>query len=148
MGVIISGFPGCGMTWLKEEYGKKISIAKLNQEDFTSLEEYVNTIVEKSDTADIVLASTDKQVRKVLNDNEIDFDYFYPGESRRLEFLMNAVRKKNNMEANKKLDSEWVDMIEAVEAENFPHCRKHCLKNPGEYIGNDLMVKNFISNLH
>ncbi len=147
MGVIISGFPGCGMTWLKEEYGKKISIVRLYQEDFVSVEDYVKAIKEKSDIADIVLASTDKEARKTLDKKEIDFDYFYPGESRRLEFLINAVRKNNKMEENKKLDKNWLDTIKELEAENLPHCKKHCLRNAGEYISNDLMVKNYISNL-
>lgn len=146
MGIIVSSFRGCGKTYLKNTYGDKVVIKEsiLNEENHDS---YAQQTLDLANESDIVFVPATKEVREILNENNVDYDLYYPDKKRRLEFVENQAKKRENMKMIQEMDNKfdkWIDEIENDESEN---CYKHKLSNRNEFIGNDPTIMQYITNV-
>jgi len=154
MGIIISSFTGCGREFLKNTYGDKVKIFDSVEEipmeeiDDESLESLVSKVMSVVDENDIVFIDSSKKIRDAFNSKSIDYDVFYPSETRRGEFIENQVRKRANPKNIQKLDryfDKWVKEIDDDESQN---CYKHKLSTFGEFIGNSPIIMQYINSLN
>ena len=124
MGIIVSSFIGCGREYLKNAYGDKVKIFDAvesipledvdGQSNEDLMEKYVNTVMSVVDENDIVFIDSSNRVRKAFNEKNIDYDVFYPADSRRGEFVENQVRKRtkpNNIRDLDKNFEKWIKFI-------------------------------------
>jgi hypothetical protein len=139
MGIIVSCFTGCGREFLKETYGDKIKIfdavaeipltdvdGKINSE---LLESYYNKVMSVVDENDIVFIDSASNVRDIFNDNNVDYDIFYPSKERRGEFIENQVRKRTSPKEIQKLDKNFEKWVNDIDNDESPNCYKHKLPN-------------------
>ncbi len=144
MGIIISSFIGCGKTYLTNINSDKIKIFDASD---INKESIVNEVMGNVDKYDIVFIPSDKEIRSLFDEQNIDYDLFYPSDNRRGEFIENQVRKRNKPDIIRNLDknfNEWIQEIDNSEATN---CYKHKLSNFGEYIGNDYAIMQYIDSI-
>jgi hypothetical protein len=148
MGIIISSFTGCGRSYFKNVYGKQTKIYDAVDElsEKHDLETYFNTVMSEVDKNDIVFIDFSSNVRSVFEENNIDFDVFYPSSERRGEFIENQVRKRSNPKDIQNLDRYFDKMIEDIENDESPNCYKHKLENKGEFLGNAPSIMQYINN--
>lgn len=157
MGIIISSFIGCGREYLKNTYGDKIKIfdavAEIPLTDVNGktngdlIEGYVNKVLDVVDDNDIVFIGASKQIRKVFNEKNIDYDLFYPSTNRRGEFIENQVRKRMSPKIIQTLDMNFDKWIEEIDNDETENCYKHKLSKQGEYIGNSSEIIRYIDSL-
>lgn len=149
MGIIISSFIGCGREYFKNTYGKKAKIFDAVEElSQTDLDTYFNTVMSEVDKYDIVFIGSNNVIRDKFNENNVDYDIFYPSSERRGEFIENQVIKRTNPKVIRELDKnfeEWVDDIDNDESQN---CYKHKLSNKGEFIGNSPIIMQYINSVN
>lgn len=144
MGIIISGFKGCGRTYFANTNNDKVKVfekrGKLKNENIDEIMNVVNDY-------DIVFIDSDAKTRELLEDRNIDFDVFYPSKERRGEFIENQVKKHTIAKEIQELDRyfyEWVDNIDDDESEN---CHKHKMAEYGHFIGNDQVIIQYINSI-
>ena len=149
MGIIISSFTGCGRSYFKNIYGKQVKIYDAVEElsEKKDLETYLNTVLNETSKHDIVFIDFSNDVRSVFEENNIDFDVFYPSSERRGEFIENQVRKRSNPKDIQNLDRYFDKMIEDIENDESPNCYKHKLENKGEFLGNTPLIMQYINNI-
>lgn len=157
MGIIVSCFTGCGREFLKNTHGDKVKIfdavaeipltdidGKVNNE---LLESYFNKVMSVVDENDIVFVDASTAVRDKLNENNVDYDIFYPSIERRGEFIENQVRKRTNPKIIRSLDKDFEKWVKEIEDDESPNCYKHKLNNQGEFIGNAPIIMQYINSL-
>ena len=153
-GIIIMGFPGCGTQTFynsaNESYPPKATMTGVdprdcNPQDFA--EDFIRLLNEKVDNYDVVFVPFDSGIMRILHQNAIDYDLFYPDKTRRPEFLQNFVKQKRNLNDIRKIDHKWLDWQKLIEIETSEYCHKHCLKRD-EYIGNNPMILEYINSLN
>ena len=44
-----------------------------------------------------------------------------------------------------KIDNNWNKWIDEIENEDNPHCHLHCLREQGQFIGNNPMIMQFVT---
>jgi hypothetical protein len=141
MGIIISGFKGCGRTFFTNLNKDKVRIfEKRGELTNDTIEEINNTI----NDYDVVFVDSDAKSRELLEEHNLDYDIFYPSKERRLEFLENEVKKRTNSKDIQELDrffNKWIDEIDGDDSEN---CHKHKLVENGHFIGNDEMIIRYL----
>lgn len=149
MGIIISSFTGCGRSYFKNVYGKQVKIYDAVEElsEKNDLETYLNTVLNETTKHDIVFIDFSNDVRSIFEENNIDFDVFYPSSERRGEFIENQVRKRSNPKDIQNLDRYFDKMIEDIENDESPNCYKHKLENKGEFLGNTPLIMQYINNI-
>jgi tRNA uridine 5-carbamoylmethylation protein Kti12 len=149
MGIIVSAFPGCGKTTMFNELNGKIKIMDSDSSKFDKNhfpKNYIDHIKENVDNVDILFVSSHKEVRDALNYEGIDFDLFYPDQSRKNEFLINYVGRKSPRDLIMKINSEWNDWINEIESEHLEHCHKHKLLD-GQFLSNNDLLNRYIETL-
>lgn len=157
MGIIISCFTGCGREFLKNTHGDKVKIfdavAEMPLTDVDSkvngdlLESYFNKVMSVVDENDIVFVDASTAVRDKLNENNVDYDVFYPSFERRGEFIENQVRKRTNPKIIRSLDKDFEKWVKEIDDDESPNCYKHKLNNQGEFIGNAPIIMQYINSL-
>ena len=157
MGIIVSSFIGCGREYLKNAYGDKVKIFDAvesipledvdGQSNEDLMEKYVNTVMSVVDENDIVFIDSSDRVRKAFNEKNIDYDVFYPADSRRGEFVENQVRKRTKPNNIRDLDKNFEKWIKAIDEDESANCYKHKLVNFGEFIGNDPIIMQYINSV-
>ena len=153
MGIIISSFIGCGREYLNNTHGNKVKIfdavssIPLNENDKDSLDTYFNTVMDEVDSNDIVFIGASEKVRGIFNENNIDYDVFYPSKERRGEFIENQVRKRMNPSLIRDLDKNFEEWVQELDDDEAPNCYKHKLSNQGEYIGNAAVIMQYIDSI-
>ena len=157
MGIIISTFTGCGREYLKNTHGDKIKIFDAVSEiplkkvdgkiDEETLEGYFNKVMESIDENDIVFIDASNDVRDIFNENNVDYDIFYPSENRRGEFIENEVRKRSNPNKIRELDKDFNKWVGDIDDDESPNCYKHKLANQGEFIGNSPIIMQYIDDV-
>ena len=150
MGIIVSAFPGCGKTTMFNELNGKIKImdsdsSKFDKTDFPR--NYIEHIKENIDNVDIMFISSHEDVRNALENEDIDFDLFYPSINRKIEFLENYVKRRSNREFIMKVDANWKEWIEGIENNSLKHCHIHKL-NRGEFLMNNDLLNRYIQSLN
>ena len=149
MGIIVSAFPGCGKTTMFNELNGKIKImdsdsSKFDKTDFPR--NYIEHIKENINNVDIMFISSHEDVRNALENEDIDFDLFYPNIDRKVEFLENYVKRRSNREFIMKVDANWKEWIEGIENNPSQHCHIHKL-NKGEFLLNNDLLNRYIQTL-
>ncbi len=158
MGIIISCFTGCGREFLKNTHGDKVKIfdavAEMPLTDVDGkingdlLESYFNKVMSVVDENDIVFVDASTAVRDKLNENNVDYDVFYPSFERRGEFIENQVRKRTNPKIIRSLDKDFEKWVKEIDDDESPNCYKHKLNNQGEFIGNAPIIMQYINSLN
>lgn len=147
MGIILSCFKGIGKTYLENTKGKEAKILDLS--NLSSKESsFIETIASAINENDIVFVSSHEDVRNILNENNIDYDLFYPSKNRRNEFIENEVRKHTNSSEIRNLDRYFETEIESIEEDESKNCFKHCLSGFGEFLGNNPILLTYIGDLN
>jgi len=153
MGIIISSFIGCGREFLKNTQGDKIRIfdavsdVEVDESNDESLESYYNIVMDNVSGNDIVFIGSSERIRKVFDDNNTDYDVFYPSKERRGEFIENQVRKRSNSKSIRELDANFNKWINEIEDDEHSNCYKHKLSNNGEFIGNTPIIMTYIDSV-
>jgi len=158
MGIIISCFTGCGREFIKNTHGDKVKIfdavAEMPLTDVDGkvngdlLESYFNKVMSVVDENDIVFVDASTAVRDKLNENNVDYDVFYPSFERRGEFIENQVRKRTNPKIIRSLDKDFEKWVKEIDDDESPNCYKHKLNNQGEFIGNAPIIMQYINSLN
>lgn len=146
--VIVSAFPGMGKTYAYNLFNKDIKVmdsdsSYFSKDNFPS--NYIQHIKENIPNYDLIFISSHKEVRDLLEIEGIDFDLFYPDKERKNEFIENYVTRHSKMDFIRKVDNNWNDWINSIELDDSSHCHTHCLKNKGEFIGNNPMILQYIN---
>ena len=153
MGIILSSFVGCGREFIKNTHGDKAKIfdavndIEVDEKDRESLESYFNLVMSKVNENDIVFIGASDAIRKIFNENNIDYDVFYPSVERRREFIENEVRKRSNPNKIRDLDKNFEKWVKLIDDNEAPNCYKHKLSNMGEFIGNSPVIMQYINSL-
>lgn len=135
---------GCGKTYLTSQYGDKVKI--LDATDF-SRESIVDEVMGQIDKYDIVFIGSDNGTRGLFDERNIDYDVFYPSESRRGEFIEKQVAKRSKPNIIRELDNNFYAMVKEIDDSEAPNCYKHKLGNAGEFIGNSDVIIRYINSL-
>lgn len=150
MGIIVSAFPGCGKTTMFNELNGKIKIMDSDSSKFDKIDfprNYIEHIKENIDNVDIMFISSHEDVRNALENEDIDFDLFYPSIDRKIEFLENYVKRRSNREFIMKVDANWKEWIDGIENNSLKHCHIHKL-NRGEFLMNNDLLNRYIQSLN
>ena len=149
MGVIVSGFPGCGRQFLKTNCRDGITVENVKVSNYDSDEfpdNYVDHVLSIIDKTDIVLVSSHPAICEELNARGVDFNLFYPERSRRNEFVENFVLAHKPAKQIQEIDNKWMEWIDLIEERTLEHCFKHSLRK-GQFIGNFPMMNQYVYNL-
>jgi len=144
MGIIISSFTGCGKTFLTNTYGDK---AKIFDASSVNLDSIVNEVMGVIDNYDIVFIPASENVRELFNEQNIDYDVFYPSKERRGEFIENQVRKRTKPNIIRDLDKNFEKWVQEIDDDESSNCYKHKLSNIGEFIGNSPIIMQYIDSI-
>ena len=137
MGIIISSFIGCGKTFLNNTYGSKVKIFDASN---INLDSIVNEVMGVIDNYDIVFIPASENVRELFNEQNIDYDVFYPSKERRGEFIENQVRKRARPDIIRDLDKNFEKWVQEIDDDESSNCYKHKLSNIGEFINNSSII--------
>lgn len=149
MGIIVSGFPGCGRQYLKTNCRDGITVENVKVSDYNSdgfPDNYVDYVLSIVDKTDIVLISSHPAICEELNSRGVDFNLFYPERSRRNEFVENFVMAHKPAKQIQEIDNKWTEWIDLIEERTLEHCFKHSLSKE-QFIGNFPMMNEYVYNI-
>lgn len=146
--ILVSAFPGLGKTYLYQQYKDKLKILDLNTgrfegEDFPG--NYIAEVEKRLNDYDLILLSSDRNVRYALNDAGLDFDLFYPSKERKNELIEIYVTNRKSRNFIMNLDHNFYDLIDEIEDEDLEHCFKHKLDKPHRFISQYDLLNNFLN---
>lgn len=144
MGIIISSFIGCGKSFLNNIHGDKVKIFDASS---VNLDSIVNEVMGVVDDYDIVFIPASENVRELFNEQNIDYDVFYPSKERRGEFIENQVRKRAKPDIIRDLDKNFEKWVQEIDDDESSNCYKHKLSNIGEFIGNSSIIMQYIDSI-
>lgn len=146
--VLISAFPGLGKTYLYQQYRDRLKILDLNTgrfegDDFPG--NYIAEVEKRLNDYDLILLSSDRNVRYALNDAGLDFDLFYPSKERKNELVEIYVTNRKSRDFIMNLDHNFYNLIDEIEDEDLEHCFKHKLDKPHRFISQYDLLFNFLN---
>ena len=146
--ILISAFPGLGKTYLYQQYRDRLKILDLNTgrfegDDFPG--NYIAEVEKKLNDYDLILLSSDRNVRYALNDAGLDFDLFYPSKNRKNELIEIYVTNRKSRDFIMNLDHNFNDLIDEIEDEDLQHCFKHKLDRSHRFISQFDLLNNFLN---
>lgn len=146
--ILISAFPGLGKTYLYQQYRDRLKILDLNAgrfegDDFPG--NYIAEVEKRLNDYDLILLSSDRNVRYALNDAGLDFDLFYPSKNRKNELIEIYVTNRKSRDFIMNLDHNFNDLIDEIEDEDLQHCFKHKLDRPHRFISQFDLLNNFLN---
>lgn len=153
MGIILSSFVGCGREFIKNTHGDKVKIfdavkdVQVDENNEDSLDSYFNVVMSQVNDNDIVFIGFSEKIRNKFNENNIDYDVFYPDKDRRREFIENQVRKRAKPNDIRDIDKNFEKWVDDIENDESPNCYKHKLVSQGEFIGNNAIIMQYINSL-
>ena len=145
--ILICAFPGLGKTYLYQQYKDRLKILDLNTgrfegDDFPG--NYIAEVEKRLNDYDLILLSSDRNVRYALNDAGLDFDLFYPSKDRKNELIEIYVTNRKSRNFIMNLDHNFYDLIDEIEDEDLVHCFKHKLDKPHRFIAQFDLLNNFL----
>ena len=145
--ILVSAFPGLGKTYLYQQYKDRLKILDLNTgrfegDDFPG--NYIAEVEKRLNDYDLILLSSDRNVRYALNDAGLDFDLFYPSKDRKNELIEIYVTNRKSRDFIMNLDHNFYDLIDEIEDEDLEHCFKHKLDKPHRFIAQFDLLNNFL----
>ena len=145
--ILVSAFPGLGKTYLYQQYKDRLKILDLNTgrfegDDFPG--NYIAEVEKRLNDYDLILLSSDRNVRYALNDAGLDFDLFYPSKERKNELIEIYVTNRKSRDFIMNLDHNFYNLIDEIEDEDLEHCFKHKLDKPHRFIAQFDLLNNFL----
>lgn len=145
--ILVSAFPGLGKTYLYQQYRDRLKILDLNTgrfegDDFPG--NYIAEVEKRLNDYDLILLSSDRNVRYALNDAGLDFDLFYPSKNRKNELIEIYVTNRKSRGFIMNLDHNFYNLIDEIEDEELEHCFKHKLDKPHRFIAQYDLLNNFL----
>lgn len=145
--ILISAFPGLGKTYLYQQYRDRLKILDLNTgrfegDDFPG--NYIAEVEKRLNDYDLILLSSDRNVRYALNDAGLDFDLFYPSKNRKNELIEIYVTNRKSRDFIMNLDHNFYNLIDEIEDEELEHCFKHKIDKPHRFIAQYDLLFNFL----
>lgn len=145
--ILISAFPGLGKTYLYQQYKDRLKILDLNTgrfegDDFPG--NYIAEVEKRLNDYDLILLSSDRNVRYALNDAGLDFDLFYPSKDRKNELIEIYVTNRKSRDFIMNLDHNFYNLIDEIEDEELEHCFKHKIDKPHRFIAQYDLLFNFL----
>ena len=144
MGIIVSGFRGCGCGQLAYDHGDDIKIMDARNLPSDSV---VDVVMKEVDNYDIVFIASDNSTRRAFTSARVDFDVFYPSKGRRSEFTLNEVKKHTKHDIIRDLDVNFFKMVDEIEDDDSEYCHKHLLSEEGQFIGNSEVIVKYIDSV-
>ena len=146
--ILISAFPGLGKTYLYQQYRDRLKILDLNTgrfegDDFPG--NYIAEVEKRLNDYDLILLSSDRNVRYALNDAGLDFDLFYPSKNRKNELIEIYVTNRKSRDFIMNFDHNFNDFIDEIEDEDLEHCFKHKLDRPHRFISQFDLLNDFLN---
>jgi hypothetical protein len=149
---IISGFPAIGKSFLSKQNLIKVLDSdsstyswtiengeKIRNKDFPN--NYLQHIRENIGKVDVILVSSHKDVRQILNQNKIETYLVYPDVSLKDEYIQRYIDRGNDETFIKFISDNWENFIEDLEQSNM---NKVVLKY-GEYLSH--VIGNILSDV-
>ena len=146
--ILISAFPGLGKTYLYYQYRDRLKILDLNTRRFEGDDfpgNYIAEVEKRLNDYDLILLSSDRNVRYALNDAGLDFDLFYPSKDRKNELIEIYVTNRKSRNFIMNLDHNFYDLIDEIEDEDLEHSFKHKLDKPHRFIAQYDLLNNFLN---
>ena len=158
--LVISAYPCCGKSYLKEHGFRNYSILDSDSSKFSWIEErniingdylrrgsgvrkvrnpnfvedYINHIKNNIGKVDIIFVSTHLEVRQALQDNNIEYYTVYPSKNMLNEWIGRMYRRGNTNEFIDKQIEMWDKNVGNID--NEPHGKfVYRLNDNGSYIG-------------
>lgn len=143
---IISAFPACGKTYVFENFNDKVIFdsdsskfswvmvanQKVRNPDFP--QNYIRYIKENIGKADYILVSTHENVRRALEDAEIDFYLVYPDRNLKEEWIGRCFLRGNRENFCWLIADNWDNWIDQLEQDSKRH--KSIILRHGEHLSN------------
>lgn len=140
---IISGFPGIGKTYYKQN--NNLNVLDSDSSKFSWIEKgirhpdfpqnYIEHIKENIDKADIILVSSHKIVRDALVNNNINFTLIFPERNLKEEYIERFKIRGSDQGFINMLERNWNSFIDDMV--NQKKCKSVKLKS-GEFLSNYL----------
>lgn len=139
---VIAGFPGIGKSHYQKNH-KGMIILDSDSTDFSWSDEekternpdfpnnYIEHIKSNLGKVDIILVSTHDEVRKALEDNNIDYTLVYPEQELEREYMIRYHLRGSDEKFMDFISARWDEMIENMQKETFP---KHIVLKSDEYL--------------
>lgn len=102
-------------SWVKDENGNNTDV---RNPDFPN--NYIQHIKDHLETEDIIFVSSHDNVRKALEENNIDYYLVYPDKSLLDEWVYRMKNRGNNKKFINFIISNWDKFINDIESETFP----------------------------
>ena len=129
--LIISGFPGVGKSYFKNNHSNNMVILDSDSSNFSWLEgtkernpdfpnNYIQHIKDNIGKADIIFISSHKAVRDALKHNNIFYYLVYPCRYIKDEYLQRYKERGNAPAFIEFIDENWEDFVKDIEKETFP----------------------------
>jgi len=138
---IISGFPGIGKTFYKQN--SCLNVLDSDSSKFSWIEKgirhpnfpqnYINHIKKNTNKVDIILVSSHKIVREALVNNNIGFTLIFPERNLKKEYIERFRNRGNDKSFINLLETSWDLFVD--EMENQKNCKIIRLKS-GEFLTN------------
>ena len=143
---IISAFPACGKTYVFENFNDKVILdsdsskfswvmvanQKVRNPDFP--QNYIRYIKENIGKVDYILVSTHENVRRALEDAEIDFYLVYPDRNLKKEWIGRCFLRGNRENFCWLIADNWDNWIDQLEQDSKRH--KSIILRHGEHLSN------------
>lgn len=148
---IISAFPACGKTYVFENFKNKVILdsdsskfswvivggQKVRHPDFP--QNYIDHIKENIGKADYIFVSTHDNVRRALEEADIDFYLVYPDRSLKEEWIGRCFLRGSGEKFCQLIADNWDNWIDGLEEDSKNH--KFMKLKSGEHLSN---VINFM----
>ena len=102
-------------SWVKDENGNNTDV---RNPEFPR--NYIQHIKDNLETKDVIFVSSHDNVRKALEENNIDYYLVYPDKSLLNEWIYRMKNRGNNEKFISFITSNWNKFIDDIEAETFP----------------------------
>ena len=142
---IISGFPGIGKTFYKQN--SYLNVLDSDSSKFSWIEKgirhpnfpqnYINHIKKNTNKVDIILVSSHKIVREALVNNNINFTLVFPEKNLKKEYIERFRNRGNDKSFIHLLETSWDSFMD--EMENQKNCKIIRLKS-GEFLADKILL--------
>jgi hypothetical protein len=156
--IIISAFPGCGKSYMFNNYnGKPFTMLDSDSSQFSWIKDdnenntkernpdfpnnYIKHIKDNIRKVDVIFVSSHAIVRKALNENSINFFMVYPNKCMKDEWIGRFKQRGNDKGFIKLIADNWDNFISEIE--NEEKCLKEKLSLDNPYINNKYLAGCF-----
>ncbi len=138
---IVSGFSGCGKTYLSKINHNKIiydlGCSKFDKSNFT--QSYIDEIKNMIGKVDILLISTHKSLRDALVENDIYYTLVFPKKELKIEYINRYKNRTTTQRVINMIDENWYKWH--YEMKNQLGCDKIILES-GQYLSDVINLDN------